>query len=201
MYTKKFFTYQDIHLDMCKLICEYLDWHAKLLKDNPNAFAHKAKYLAKTLSYLQKKQMGTEIRILDLGCSVGDILMTLKHFGFSNLYGVNLFPLENEFVHGDGKGVSEDQRFQKLKASFFNGEDGIRFYQLDMEAEKIPVDDASMNLIISFDVLEHLHFPLVFLKEVKRCLVPSGTFICATPNQSTLRNRIRALFGRSIYIL
>ena len=37
-------------------------------------------------------------------------------------------------------------------------------------------------MVVSFETVEHLREPQVFLKEVQRALKPGGTFICSVPN-------------------
>ena len=42
--------------------------------------------------------------------------------------------------------------------------------------------DASVELVVSFETVEHLREPALFLKEVRRALKPGGRFICSVPN-------------------
>jgi len=42
--------------------------------------------------------------------------------------------------------------------------------------------DASADLVVSFETVEHLSEPAVFLREVRRVLKPSGRFLCSVPN-------------------
>ncbi|HXC97997.1 MAG TPA: methyltransferase domain-containing protein, partial [Verrucomicrobiae bacterium] len=42
--------------------------------------------------------------------------------------------------------------------------------------------DASVELVVSFETVEHLREPATFLKEVRRVLKPGGRFICSVPN-------------------
>jgi ubiquinone/menaquinone biosynthesis C-methylase UbiE len=49
---------------------------------------------------------------------------------------------------------------------------------------KLPLDDNSIDLFISFETIEHIHDDRGFLAEVKRVLRPNGNFICSTPNRS-----------------
>ncbi len=48
--------------------------------------------------------------------------------------------------------------------------------------ERLPVDDESIDCIISVDVLEHLARPDMFFQEAARCLRPSGHMVLFTPN-------------------
>lgn len=49
----------------------------------------------------------------------------------------------------------------------------------------LPVDDASVDLVVSFQVIEHLWDIPAYLAEIARVLRPGGEFLCATPNRLT----------------
>lgn len=50
------------------------------------------------------------------------------------------------------------------------------------DAQAIPLPDNSVDIIISFETIEHLPKPKTFIKEVKRVLKKDGQFIVSTPN-------------------
>ena len=50
-------------------------------------------------------------------------------------------------------------------------------------AEKINLKNNSIDLVVSFETIEHLKYPNKFLNEVKRILKPNGLFILSTPNR------------------
>jgi|ERR1700679_205087 SAM-dependent methyltransferase len=47
--------------------------------------------------------------------------------------------------------------------------------------------DRSVDLIVSFETIEHLPDPTAFLLQCKRVLRPNGLLLCSTPNWSTYR--------------
>src|SRR6185295_4821465 len=47
----------------------------------------------------------------------------------------------------------------------------------------LPVPDASIDLVVAFEVIEHLEDWRGFLREVRRTLAPAGQFIVSTPNK------------------
>jgi ubiquinone/menaquinone biosynthesis C-methylase UbiE len=52
----------------------------------------------------------------------------------------------------------------------------------------IPLKNASVDLVVSFETLEHVNNPLNFLLELKRIAKPNGKIIVSTPqNESELR--------------
>jgi SAM-dependent methyltransferase len=50
-------------------------------------------------------------------------------------------------------------------------------------AEKIPLEDASCDIVVCDNVLEHLPQPIKVFREVSRVLKPGGLFIAKTPNK------------------
>ncbi|EWT03127.1 methyltransferase [Intrasporangium oryzae NRRL B-24470] len=49
------------------------------------------------------------------------------------------------------------------------------------DATRLPIADASLDLVVSFDVLEHLHDDDGAVREVRRVLKPGGTYLVAVP--------------------
>ena len=47
---------------------------------------------------------------------------------------------------------------------------------------KIPLEDQSVEVVVSFETIEHIEKYEVFMDEVKRVLKPDGLFILSTPN-------------------
>ena len=57
----------------------------------------------------------------------------------------------------------------------------LRFETGDCAA--LPAADASLDLVVAFEVIEHLEDWRGFLREVRRVLAPGGQFIVSTPNR------------------
>ena len=51
-------------------------------------------------------------------------------------------------------------------------------------AEKIPLGDGSIDVVVSFETIEHVPRPDRFLDECVRVLAPGGMLIISTPNKS-----------------
>jgi len=76
-------------------------------------------------------------------------------------------------------GVEIDQ--DSLEYSNKNYSRGNIEYKLG-SAEKIPLDDASVDVVVSFETIEHVKNYTVFLKEIRRVIKPGGVAIISTPN-------------------
>ncbi|MBL8173553.1 MAG: methyltransferase domain-containing protein [Bryobacterales bacterium] len=50
-------------------------------------------------------------------------------------------------------------------------------------AETLPFPDHSFDLVVAFEVIEHLHDARALLAEARRVLAPAGQFIVSTPNR------------------
>ncbi len=60
------------------------------------------------------------------------------------------------------------------------GADNISYVEAD--AHSLPFKDATFDVVVSFETIEHLKRPDVFVQEVKRVLKPDGVFCVSTPN-------------------
>jgi ubiquinone/menaquinone biosynthesis C-methylase UbiE len=47
----------------------------------------------------------------------------------------------------------------------------------------MPIPDSSIDVIVSFETVEHLARPSLFIQECTRVLAPGGTVIMSTPNR------------------
>ncbi|MCX7861686.1 MAG: class I SAM-dependent methyltransferase [Bacteroidales bacterium] len=59
--------------------------------------------------------------------------------------------------------------------------DNLEF--VSANAESIPLQDKSIDVVISYETIEHLNNPQSFLSEVKRVLKDSGLLVISTPNK------------------
>ncbi len=74
---------------------------------------------------------------------------------------------------------------------------GERFRQVDLNA-RLPWPDASFDLVVSVEGIEHLENRFHFLREMHRLLRPEGLLVITTPNIASLRSRVR-FFGSGFY--
>jgi 2-polyprenyl-3-methyl-5-hydroxy-6-metoxy-1,4-benzoquinol methylase len=107
-------------------------------------------------------------KVVDLGCGVGEFSEILLKKG-ANVVSI------------DGN---------KYKLNKLNN-----FFQIDIEHEKIPVEDNSQDVVISTDVIEHLWNTEFFLNEIKRIVKKNGVIIITTPNYNFFLNRFWYIVG------
>jgi SAM-dependent methyltransferase len=110
-------------------------------------------------------------RVLDLGCRYGALTRTYAE--------------GNEVV-----GVDVDREALEEAAKL-----GIETRWADVD-EQLPFADASFDVVVAGELLEHVRDPQRLVDEVTRVLRPGGTFVGSVPNAFRLKNRLRFLLGR-----
>jgi hypothetical protein len=76
----------------------------------------------------------------------------------------------------------------------------LEFDHFNSEEDRFPYDDASFDVVIYCEIIEHLLMnPVHTLKEIRRVLRPSGKLLVTTPNVARFENLMALAAGRSIY--
>jgi SAM-dependent methyltransferase len=99
-------------------------------------------------------------RVLDIACGEGYGTAALARAGAASVVGVDI-----------SQDVCDRARYK---------------YNIDARvgnAEAIPLPDESIDLIVSFETIEHLKSPERFINECARVLAPGGMVIVSTPNR------------------
>ena len=118
-------------------------------------------YLMHACAYVQASRLAAGKRVLDLGCNIG--------------YGSEI--LNQSASQVVGVDVSE----KAIEAARYRYRElGIDFQHID--GEKLPFDDNCFDLIVSFEVIEHIVNYDKYLGELKRVLSPTGVALLSTPN-------------------
>lgn len=73
---------------------------------------------------------------------------------------------------------------------------GIRVHPLNIERDKLPFPDSSVDIVIANQVLEHVKELFWIFHEMSRILPVGGKMILGVPNLASLHNRILLAFGR-----
>jgi ubiquinone/menaquinone biosynthesis C-methylase UbiE len=102
-----------------------------------------------------------DFRVLDVGCATGGFLDYLHEQGLSKLYGIDI--------------VENYVNFANKKSNYI-----IKLGNV----QSIPLDDASVDLLVMDQVMEHLADPAKALKEAKRVLVDGGLLCIGVPDAS-----------------
>jgi 2-polyprenyl-3-methyl-5-hydroxy-6-metoxy-1,4-benzoquinol methylase len=109
---------------------------------------------------------------LDIGCSTGEWGEYWLNNGW-DVYGIDIDKMH--LLEAESRGI---------KASY-----------CDLNKEKLPYSDNSIDLIFAGEVIEHLIDTDTFIHELYRCLKPGGFLLITTPNLVSIENRLRILFG------
>lgn len=77
------------------------------------------------------------------------------------------------------EGIDVDEQTVENATRLFGG-DGVH-YQCHT-AEQLPFEDHTFDVVCSFETIEHLDHPELFLQEIRRVLKPGGNIILSCPN-------------------
>jgi SAM-dependent methyltransferase len=105
-------------------------------------------------------------RVLDIACGEGYGTASLVKSGAGSVIGVDVSPAACAHAR--------------------------RKYGIDArlgDAHAIPVADAAVDVVVSFETIEHVPDPAQFLAECRRVLAPGGTIVISTPNRDVYSER------------
>jgi 2-polyprenyl-3-methyl-5-hydroxy-6-metoxy-1,4-benzoquinol methylase len=125
------------------------------------------------LRYLSENSVRAQ-HYLDIGCADGSFTIQVANIvEAEEVFGVDL----------SSKALGEAERR------------GIKTCVLDINKDALPFDNEEMDLITSFEVIEHLLNPDNLISESYRVLRENGKFIVSTPNLASWTDRIYLLMG------
>jgi len=73
---------------------------------------------------------------------------------------------------------------------------GLEVARVDLEADRFPWEDGSVDVVVCNQVLEHLKNIWLPMTEMHRVLRPGGHAILSVPNLASLHNRVLLALGR-----
>jgi SAM-dependent methyltransferase len=113
------------------------------------------------------------LRILSLGCGTGKDLWHLvrEH----EVHGIEL--------SSSGARVAREHGIEAVVGSVL---------------QPFPFDDATFDIVVAKDIVEHVEDPLFVLREAARVLKPDGRILILVPNHFYIWARLRMLFGAGI---
>lgn len=108
------------------------------------------------------------------------------HFEYTNYFGGESPLITQQVAWTDQCGVRREEAFDS--------------YSVDLESGRLPVPDATYDLVLFCEVLEHFTSdPLHAVSEIARVLKPGGWLILTTPNVARFDNVVALLEGRNLY--
>lgn len=113
--------------------------------------------------YLLASNFVTGKVVLDIACGEGFGSNILAGTA-SSVIGVDI--AQDAIIHARAKYGSD-------KLSFLTG-----------SVTKIPLEDASVDVVVSFETIEHIDAHAEMMREVRRVLRPNGIFIASTPDKA-----------------
>ncbi len=133
-------------------------------------------YLGPAMSKLLR-DVGDHAAILDLGCGNG-ALTSLAASRQRRVVGVDL----------SVTGIAAARRYYP----------NIQFLQADVCADCLPdqLSSGNFDVVMSFEVIEHVYAPRQLLKNCLRALKPGGWLIVSTPYHGYLKNLSLAVAGK-----
>jgi SAM-dependent methyltransferase len=113
--------------------------------------------------------------VLDVGCGAGHMLAALRT-GDRRLCGVEIAP----------------------SAVAALTDKGIEGYVVDLHADPLPFGDREFDVVLCYDVAEHVFAPARLLHEIGRVLRPDGLAFISVPNTLNIVNRLLFLAGKHV---
>jgi SAM-dependent methyltransferase len=120
-----------------------------------------------------RDRLGDSKDVLDIGCRDGTL--TVQYAANRRVVGVD--------IDSDALAAAKAQH-------------GIDTHHINLNTAGLPFADASFDAVVAGEVLEHLQFPDVAIRDIHRVLRPGGVLVGSVPNAFRLRNRLQFLLGR-----
>ncbi len=114
-------------------------------------------------------------RVLDLGCSRGQFLERFRRYPDVELTGTEIDPAEIE--HSERRGISVERAY------------------VEPATPRLPFEDASFDVVLAGEIIEHIVDTERFLREILRVLAAGGAAVLSTPNILWWKHRLRLLLG------
>jgi glycosyltransferase involved in cell wall biosynthesis len=120
--------------------------------------------IASALDYVKSFSFPADSKILDVGCNYGSLVFNLYNLGYKNVFGIEI----------------DKNAIEKGKVFYPEISDNLIVHN----ANKIPFEGDTFDVVLMFDVIEHIPDVESFLKnEVHHVLKKDGTFVFQTPNK------------------
>lgn len=132
---------------------------------------------------LVHSEMGADVRLCDVGGGIG-------------LFSVGCAAVGMRVILMDDFGDDVNRRFGDSPLTLHRHH-GVRVETRDVIADGIALPPASLDVVTTFDAVEHWHHsPKRLFASVVETLVPGGLFLLGAPNCVNLRKRLTVPLGR-----
>ncbi|HMU84035.1 MAG TPA: class I SAM-dependent methyltransferase [Leptospiraceae bacterium] len=121
------------------------------------------------------------ISVYDLGCGHGTDIVNIRQHASIQTTAAFRWQLA---------GIENFSEYQKECKSL-----GIATHAVDLERDTYPGKNASVDILIANQVLEHTKEIFWIFSEAVRLVRPGGKFLVGVPNLASLHNRLLLLFG------
>ncbi|MCE5329779.1 class I SAM-dependent methyltransferase [bacterium] len=157
--------------------------YRKFWQDNKRGYEDfsERKAIRKLLKNFEKK--GT---IADIGCGFGRLFNEYNDFDRVIMLDYSVNNLKN------AREVINDFFFKNKSAKKPNS-----LYFIAADAERIPIKNDVLDMVISVRLMHHLNSPERFINEVQRILKEDGCFILEFANKRNLKNILKFFLGRT----
>ena len=108
-------------------------------------------------------------RILDIGCSRGHLLERFRRYDGVEFVAIELDPEMIELARARGIEAEAHQ---------------INVFEDGQIAARLPYEDASLDVVLAAEIIEHIVDTQGFLAEIRRVLRPGGVVFLSTPERA-----------------
>ena len=133
------------------------------VSDKSKTFLSKRLFNEHKIRYLFAKKFVKNKIVVDVACGNGYGSKILKEAGAKYVFGIDKNKKAVEYAR---------KNYMAANVNFSVG-----------DGEKMSIDSKSIDVVISFETIEHLKNPIFFLKEIKRVLKLNGILVLSTPNR------------------
>lgn len=141
---------------------DFADWRERRLWQE--------RYQAGRVALIRAAARVAAPRVLDLGCGMGGLSVALRREG------VAVWPLDFNAAYC---------RITRLRARRY----GLDLPVVRAAGEALPYSDASFDVVVCWDVLEHVRSPRAVLAETRRVLRPGGVALATAINRYGWRDQ------------
>lgn len=151
---------------------------------NPYVMNHIARYMH-TLKHMPNSELfkSNRIKVLEIGTSFVFPQILKNRFKFDSVDVTHFTPDQNKSEYKIVPPGEQDNR-------------ELTVFNLNLEHENIPRNDETYDMILCFEVIEHMEIdPMFLMSEINRVLKKNGLLYLTTPNSTSSRNVFKILNG------